>query len=116
MAAKPSARLALSSKAASPTPNPPKKSCGRSVTAKTRRPAPPALILVDSLFSPSPRVRDAASLGIAGMDDPAAINAVETALANEPTEFIRDSLALVLEQLRETEKETEDAKCRASSE
>ena len=73
-------------------------------------------LLVDSLFSPSPRVRDAASLGIAGMDDPAAINAVETALANEPTEFIRDSLALVLEQLRETEKDTEEAKCRASSE
>jgi len=73
-------------------------------------------LLVDSLYSPSPRIRDAASLGIAGMDDPAAINAVEIALANEPTEFIRDSLALVLEQLRETEKEIEEAKCRAFSE
>ena len=59
-------------------------------------------ILVDCLFSPSPRVRDAASLGIAAMDDPAALNAVETSLANEPTDFIRYSLTLVVEQLRET--------------
>lgn len=73
-------------------------------------------LLVDCLFSPSPRVRDAASLGIAAMDDPAALNAVETALANEPTEFIRYSLTLVVEQLRETEKEIEETKCRASSE
>ena len=72
-------------------------------------------LLVDCLFSPKARVRDAASLGIAGMDDPAAIDALETALANEPTEFIRYSLTLVLEQLRETEKEMGEAKCRASS-
>lgn len=73
-------------------------------------------LLVDCLFSPGARVRDAASIGVAGMDDPAALNAVETALANEPTEFIRYSLTLVLEQLRETEKEIEDAKCRDSLE
>lgn len=73
-------------------------------------------LLSGFLFSPSARIRDAASIGVAGMDDPAALNAVETALANEPTEFIRYSLALVLEQLRETEKELEDAKCRDSSE
>ena len=71
-------------------------------------------LLVDCLFSPKARVRDAASLGIAGMDDPAAIDDVETALANEPTEFMRYSLTLILEQLRETEKEVGETKCRAS--
>ena len=73
--------------------------------------------LIDCLFSaPDAIIRDNISLGIASMDDPAAIDAVETALASEPTEFMRYSLALVLEQLRETEKENGETKCRASSE
>lgn len=74
-------------------------------------------ILTDCLFSvPDVIIRDAVSLGIAAMDDPAALKYVETALANEPTEFLRYSLTLVVEQLRETEKEIEETKCRASSE
>lgn len=64
---------------------------------------------LDMLGLPNPRIKDAVSLGIDGMDDPAAIDALETALANEePTEFIRYSLTRVLEQLRETEKEMGD--------
>lgn len=64
-------------------------------------------LLMGSLFSPSPRIRDAASLGAAAMDDPAAIDALETAVANEPSKLLRHSLTLALEQLRET-------KCRSS--
>lgn len=62
--------------------------------------------LTDCLFSVSDvLIRDDVSLGIAALDDPAAIDAVETALANEPTEFLRYSYTLLVEQLRETKKE-----------
>jgi len=74
-------------------------------------------MLVDCLFSVSDaRIRDDVGLGIAALGDPAAIDSVETALANEPTEFLRYSYALVLEDLREIEEELREAKCRASSE
>ena len=74
-------------------------------------------MLTDCLFSVSDaRIRDDVGLGIAALGDPAAIDAVETALANEPTEFLRYSYALVLEDLREIEEELREAKCRASSE
>ena len=74
-------------------------------------------ILTDCLFSvPDAVIRDAVSLGIAAMDDPAALKSVEIALANEPTDFLRYSFTLVVEQLRETKKELEETKCRASSE
>ena len=74
-------------------------------------------LLTECLFSVSDvLIRDDVSLGIAALDDPAALNAVETALANEPTEFLQYSYTLVVEQLRETKKELEEVKCRASSE
>ena len=74
-------------------------------------------MLTDCLFSVSDAlIRDDVSLGIAALDDPAALNVVEAALANEPTEFLQYSYTLVVEQLRETEKELEETKCRASSE
>lgn len=59
-------------------------------------------LLTDSLSSRSPRIRDAASLGVAVMDDPAAIDALETAVVREPSKLLRHSLTLALEQLRET--------------
>ena len=74
-------------------------------------------MLTGCLFSvPDALILDDVSLGIAALDDPAALNAVETALANEPTEFLQYSYTLVVEQLRETKKELEETKCRASSE
>ena len=74
-------------------------------------------MLTDCLFSVSDaRIRDDVGLGIAALGDPAAIDAVETALANEPSEFLHYSYTLVLEDLREIEEELREAKCRASSE
>ena len=74
-------------------------------------------MLTGCLFSvPDALILDDVSLGIAALDDPAALNAVETALASEPTEFLQYSYTLVVEQLRETKKELEETKCRASSE
>lgn len=59
-------------------------------------------LLMGSLFSRNPRIRDAASLGVAAMDDPAVIDAIETAVASEQSDLLRHSLILALEQLRET--------------
>ena len=74
-------------------------------------------MLTDCLFSVSDAlIRDDIGLGIAALGDPAAIDAVETALANAPFEFLRYSFTLVLEDLREIEEEIREAKCRASSE
>lgn len=74
-------------------------------------------ILTDSLFSvPDAVIRDSVSLGIAALGDPAAIKPVEIALANEPTEFLRYSFRLVLEDLREIQEELKESECRASSE
>ena len=72
-------------------------------------------LLTECLFSVSDVIiRDCVSLGIAAMDDPAALNAVEIALANEPSDFLQYSYALVVEQLRETKKELEETKRRVS--
>ena len=74
-------------------------------------------MLTDCLFSvPDALILDDVGLGIAALGDPAAINAVETALADEPSKFLRYSFTLVLEDLREIEEELREAKCRASSE
>ena len=74
-------------------------------------------MLTGCLFSvPDALILDDVGLGIAALGDPAAINAVETALADEPSKFLRYSFALVLEDLREIEEELREAKCRASSE
>ena len=59
-------------------------------------------LLVDSLHSLNPRIRDAASLGVAAMDDPSAIEALEAAIERESSAMLRRNLTLALEQLRET--------------
>ena len=74
-------------------------------------------ILTESLFSVADVIiRDYVGRGIAALGDPAAIELVETALANEPTDFLQYSYALVLEDLKEIEEELRETKCRASSE
>ena len=60
-------------------------------------------ILINSLQSVNPRIRDAASLGIAAMDDPNALGDMEKAFAREESEQLKANLALVIEQLRVTE-------------
>ncbi|NOT24083.1 MAG: HEAT repeat domain-containing protein [Nitrospiraceae bacterium] len=56
-------------------------------------------LLEKSLQSASPRIRDAASLGIAAADDPHSIPAVKSAIERETCQELRDDLAQVLRQL-----------------
>lgn len=60
-------------------------------------------VILTCIQSPDARIRDAVSLGIAAIDDPSAIPAVEEALDREDTPIMRDSFALVLDQLRTTQ-------------
>ena len=60
-------------------------------------------ILTDQLKSPDPRIRDAASLGLAALDDPTAIGEVQKALASESSSRLRGNLRLVLDQLQLTQ-------------
>jgi hypothetical protein len=64
-------------------------------------------IVQKSLRSPSARIRDAAGLGLAAMDDPIAIGALEEAIASETSAEIREGFQLVLNQLIQT------ARCRS---
>ena len=64
-------------------------------------------VLVRELESPNPRIRDAASIGIADMDDPAAIESLCRAIDNEQSSRLQRNLQLVLSQLQAT-------KCRPS--
>jgi len=66
-------------------------------TRKSRR-----LALERMLASPAILVRDGAALGLASMDDPASIPAVERALHSESNEELVTKLSLVLHQLEET--------------
>ena len=59
--------------------------------------------LVAHLESSDPRVRDAASLGLAALDDPASIDAVKDAISRETTMQLRINLELVLNQLQSTQ-------------
>jgi hypothetical protein len=56
-------------------------------------------LLEHSLSSSSARIRDAASLGLAFMDDPHAIPYLEQAFDKEEIDLLRDNLLQVLEQL-----------------
>ena len=58
--------------------------------------------LVAHLESSDPRVRDAASLGLAALDDPEAIKALKNALERESSLQLRSNLELVLVQLQST--------------
>jgi HEAT repeat protein len=56
-------------------------------------------LLERALFSSSARVRDAAGLGLASLDDPHAIPYVRQAIDREPCEELRADLRLTLTQL-----------------
>lgn len=58
------------------------------------------LLLERSLESPDMRMRDAASIGIEAMEDPAAIPALKRAVENESVEWLRQYLEEVLDQLK----------------
>ena len=56
--------------------------------------------LINQLQSTDPRIRDAASLGLAALDDSAAISAIERALDQESSSQLRRNLRLVMDQLQ----------------
>lgn len=68
-------------------------------TRTTRRRA-----LENALISPSARVRDGAALGLAFMDDPAAIPSLKKAIGEEDLDGLRRDLEQVLAQLEDTRK------------
>lgn len=57
-------------------------------------------VLIQSLKSPDPRVRDAVSIGLAAMDDRRALSAVRAAFERERHALIKDSLKMVVDQLQ----------------
>ncbi len=59
-------------------------------------------ILLDSLRSSFPSVRDAAGLALAVLDDPSAIPALQEAIAREACDELRQALQAVLDQLEQT--------------
>lgn len=61
-------------------------------------------LLLRILESPDPRLRDSASIGIATMDDPTAIDGIRRAAEQEISPRLRNNLQLVLDQLEETER------------
>lgn len=58
-------------------------------------------LLLRKLSSPNPRIRDAASIGIASLDDPAAIPLLQRAVETEQSAWVRTNLALTLKQILE---------------
>ena len=62
------------------------------------------LALLQFLDSPDPRVRDAASVGLAALDDPAAIRALRNAINREASPMLRGNIQLLLDQLEETQR------------
>ena len=58
--------------------------------------------LIRNLWAVDPRIRDAASLGIAALDDPDALGAVQMALDQEQSPHLQRNLRLVVAQLRTT--------------
>ncbi len=57
------------------------------------------------LRSPSAWIRDGAGLGLASLDDPKSIPALEKAILNETSGALKEDLTLVLHQLRDTLRE-----------
>jgi hypothetical protein len=58
------------------------------------------LLLTSALKFEDPRLRDAASIGLASMDDPAALSALEAAILVEPSSAIRRNLNQVVKQFQ----------------
>lgn len=63
-------------------------------------------ILLQELESTNPRLRDAASIGIAELDDPIAIENISRAIDKDPSEQLRRNLGSVLSQLQATRCDT----------
>jgi len=61
-------------------------------------------LLESALFSNSARIRDAASLGLASIDNPHAIPYIRRAIEEERSDELREDLEQVLEQLQETQR------------
>lgn len=61
-------------------------------------------MLIRYLASPDAALRDSASVALAAIDDPVAIQAVRRAVAHEPSPTLRRDLNLVLGQLEETQR------------
>ena len=59
-------------------------------------------LLMAGLESPDPRLKDAASLGIATLDDPTAIESITRAIRLETSPRLRQNFQLVLDQLQAT--------------
>lgn len=60
------------------------------------------VVLMSNLWSLDPRIRDAASIGLAALDDPAAIEHIRDAIDRELSPQLRRNLTLVLDQLQAT--------------
>lgn len=60
------------------------------------------VLLEQCLFHPDARVRDAASLGLAYLDNPSAIPYLRRAIQVEPNEMLLEDMEQVLRQLEET--------------
>jgi hypothetical protein len=60
-------------------------------------------LLEYALASPEPRIRDAAGLGLASLDDPRAIPYLKRAVAKEEITQLRRCLQQVLDQLKDTQ-------------
>ena len=58
-------------------------------------------LLARALESTNVRLRDAASIGIASLDDPLAIPALHKAIAREPSAWLRETLEEVVNQLED---------------
>lgn len=58
-------------------------------------------LLLRALESPDARIRDAASIGLATLDDPAAIDGLRCAIEAERSAWLRTNLDLALSQLLE---------------
>lgn len=67
----------------------------------TRTHAARLALLLRALESPDARIRDAASIGIAALDDPAAIDGLQCAIEAERSAWLRTNLDLTLRQLLE---------------
>jgi HEAT repeat protein len=60
-------------------------------------------LLEGALFGPAARVRDAASVGLASLDDPRAIPCVIRAINDESSSELREDMKQVLQQLEQTD-------------
>lgn len=58
-------------------------------------------LLLRALESPNARIRDATSIGLAALDDPAAIDSLRCAIKAERSAWLRTNLDLTLRQLLE---------------